>query len=230
MLKQSLEDTIKNGDTDKADEEAAKKAASEEKATDEKDLAITLKNLKESESQLEETKTTCMQVAADHEVSVASRSEELKVIAEAKKILQESTGGAVEQSYDFLQLRSRTDLKRAEVLSAVQRLAKQYHSNALAQLASRIEAVTKLGVASGADPFEKVKGMISDLIAKLEKEAEDAAEEKAYCDDQMAKTKEKKDELEEDLAKLTAKMDKDAATSAALKNDCKELQKRRLIA
>jgi len=103
-------------------------------------------------------------------------------------------------------------------------LAKRYHSSSLAQLASRIEAAVKLGSASGADPFEKVKGMISDLIAKLEKEASDAAEEKAYCDDQMAKTEEKKNELEEDLAKLTAKMDKDAATSAGLKEDVKVLQ------
>jgi len=213
---------------EEAGAEATQKAYCDEqtaKATSEKDLAITVKNLKESESQLENTKTTCMQVAADHEQSVAGRAEELKVIAEAKKILQETTGGAVEQSYSLIQLQSRADLKKAEVLSAVKTLAKRYHSSALAQLASRIEAVVKLGSASGADPFEKVKAMISDLIAKLEKEATEAAEEKAYCDDQMAKTKEKKDELEEDLAKLTAKMDKDSATSASLKNDCKELQK-----
>merc|ERR1719395_319245 len=40
----------------------------------------------------------------------------------------------------------------------------------------------------------------------------------------MAKTEEKKNELEEDLAKLTAKMDKDAANSAGLKQDVKVLQ------
>jgi len=67
--------------------------------------------------------------------------------------------------------------------------------------------------------------MIEGLIAKLEKEADDAAEEKAYCDDQMAKTEEKKSELEEDLAKLTAKMDKAAATSVSLKGEVATLQK-----
>merc|ERR1719487_1727774 len=171
-----------------------------------------------------------MTVASDHEASVAGMNEELKVIAEAKKILTETSAGAVEQSYSLLQvaqgsrLQTRADLKKAEVLTKVKELAKNYHSSALAQLASRIQAVIKLGSAAGEDPFVKVKGMISDLIAKLEKEASEAAEEKAYCDDQMAKTEEKKSELEEDLAKLTAKMDKDAATSASLKGDVKQLQ------
>jgi len=121
-------------------------------------------------------------------------------------------------------MRSRTELRTAEVLNTVRNLAKHFHSASLAQLASRIETVVKLGETDGNDPFEKIKGMISDLVAKLEKEVEDAAEEKAYCDDQMAKTKEKKDELEEDLEKLSAKGDKDAATSAGLKNEVKELE------
>ena len=36
----------------------------------------------------------CLTVAADHKASIRARSEELKVIATAKKILEESTGGA----------------------------------------------------------------------------------------------------------------------------------------
>merc|ERR1719413_321974 len=109
-------------------------------------------------------------------------------------------------------------------MSKVKNLARQFHSSALAQLASRIEAAVKLGTQAGADPFAKVKGLIQDLIAKLEAEAGAAAEEKAYCDDQMAKTEEKKSELEEDIAALTAKIDKAMAKSAALKADVKELQ------
>jgi hypothetical protein len=70
----------------------------------------------------------------------------------------------------------------------------------------------------------KVKGLITDLIAKLEAEASAAAEEKAYCDDQIAKTEEKKSELEEDISTLTAKIDKAVATSTSLKADVKELQ------
>merc|ERR1719443_1671072 len=63
-----------------------------------------------------------------------------------------------------------------------------------------------------------------DLITRLEKEAAAEAAEKAFCDEEMAKTEAKKSELEDDIAKLTAKIDKAAATSARLKDEVKELQ------
>merc|ERR1712217_900424 len=67
-------------------------------------------------------------------------------------------------------------------------------------------------------------GLISDMISKLEAEAQAEASEKAYCDEQMAKTESKQTELEEDIAKLTSKIDTAAARSAGLKEDVKELQ------
>merc|ERR1719410_2678985 len=62
------------------------------------------------------------------------------------------------------------------------------------------------------------------MISKLEKEAQEEATEKAYCDEQMSKTEAKKEELEGDSEKLTSKIDKAAAKSAGLKADVKELQ------
>jgi len=231
MLEQSLTDANENDNKDMADEKAAKSAAEEEKASNTKDLEMTVKALADANSVLASVKNDCMQVAADHEATVAGRNDELKAIADAKKILEDTTSGAVTHSYSLVQLssgrsqmRTSVDLKKAEVITAVQQLARKYHSSALAQLASRMQAVVRLGTAAGEDPFVKVKGLITDLIAKLEAEASAAAEEKAYCDDQIAKTEEKKSELEEDMAALTAKIDKAAATSAALKADVKELQ------
>merc|ERR1719356_1562445 len=121
-------------------------------------------------------------------------------------------------------LRTRTDLANAEVVNLVKRLAQQHHSATLAQLASRIEAIVRYGAADGADPFAKVKGLIADLIAKLEAEGEAEATEKAYCDDQMAKTEFKQTELEDDIAKLTSKIDQASAASTALKAEVKQLQ------
>jgi chromosome segregation ATPase len=62
------------------------------------------------------------------------------------------------------------------------------------------------------------------MIMKLESEAQAAATEKAWCDEQMAKTEEKKSELDEDIAKLTSKIDVASARSTSLKAEVKELQ------
>merc|ERR1719373_430176 len=137
-----------------------------------------------------------MTTAADHEATVAARTEELKVIATAEKILKESSSGAVEQTYSLLQVESKTysklktraDLANSEVVAMVKKLAREQHSAALAQLASRIAVVAKYGARDGADPFSKIKGLISDMISKLEAGAEAEATEKSYCDEQTAKT------------------------------------------
>jgi len=230
MLKQSLTDQME-ADTKDMDEEKSLKASTEEaKATAEGDLAETTKELASDKESLGTAQSTCMQVAADHEATVKSRTEELTAIATAKKILSETSGGAVSQSYSFVQvesssrLQTRTDLANAEVVGLVKKLAKEHHSAALAQLASRISAVIRYGASAGEDPFTKVKGLISDMIAKLETEAKEAATEKAYCDEELSKTEAKKAELEAEIAKLTSKIDLAAAKSASLKEDVKTLQ------
>merc|ERR1719197_207412 len=80
------------------------------------------------------------------------------------------------------------------------------------------------GSTDQADVFKKVKGLIVDMIAKLEAEAKADATEKAYCDDEMAKTEEKKAEREAVIAKLTSKIDLASAKSAELKAEVKVLQ------
>merc|ERR1712226_1116366 len=78
--------------------------------------------------------------------------------------------------------------------------------------------------AGASDPFVKVRGLISEMISKLEAEADAEAEEKAWCDEQIAKTEEKKVDLESDIAKLSAKIDVATAKSADLKKQVKQLQ------
>jgi len=230
MMKQSLEDQIAADTKDMNEEKAGKEAAAEGKATAEGDLATTVKELKGAEEELSTANTNCMTTAADHEATVAARTEELKVIATAEKILKESTSGAVDQTYSLLQvasgsqMKTRADLANSEVITLVKKLAKEHHSAALAQLASRIAVVARYGSRDGADPFAKVKGLITDMITKLEKEAEAEATEKAYCDEQMAKTEAKKSELDDTIAKLTNKIDRAAARSASLKDEVAELE------
>merc|ERR1719473_922627 len=230
MLKLALDDEMAANKKNMAAEKDKLNQCEIDKADAEADLASLTKELAEAEEGLATAQATCMQVAADHEVTVKSRAEELKALAEAKKILMSTTPGAEEQTYSLLQmasgskLRSRADLANMEIVTLIKRLAKQHHSAALAQLASKISIVMRYGTAGGDDPFAKVKGLIMELIDRLLKEAEAEATEKAYCDEQMAKTEAKKSELEDEIAKLSAKIDKAAAASAGLKEDVKQLQ------
>jgi len=234
MLKQSLTDQIEADTKDSNAEKAAKASSQENLAVAKGDLVETSKDLENDKGSLATAGTTCMTVAGDHEATMKSRTEELAALAAAKKALSETSAGAVGQSYSFLEvshqsasgsaLHSRLDLANAEIVNLVKKLAREQHSTALAQLASRIAATVRYGAAAGQDPFAKVKDLIVDMISKLEKEAGSESNEKAYCDEELAKTKAKKEELNNELSKLTSKIDLAAAKSAGLKNDVKEIQ------
>merc|ERR1719440_1669241 len=75
------------------------------------------------------------------------------------------------------------------------------------------------------DPFAKVKGLITDMLAKLEKEAEADATQNAFCEKEMSESNTKKGELETDVEKLTTKIDQASSRSAQLKEEVAVLQK-----
>jgi len=228
MMRQSLQDQLAADQSDMNSEKSAKEAAAQSKATAEGDLATTVSELKDNQQGLATSNSDCMTTAADHEATVAARNAELKVIATAEGILKDSTSGAVGQTYSFVQiasqLKTRADLANSEVITLVKKLAHDHHSAALAQLASRIAVVVRYGGKDGADPFSKIKSLISDMITKLTKEAEGEATEKAYCDEQIAKTSAKKSELDGTISELTNKIDRAASRSASLKEEVVELE------
>jgi chromosome segregation ATPase len=152
-------------------------------------------------------------------------------LAQAKKIIIEATGGATAQTYSFLQMASasrlstRADLANFEAVKYVQKLSEKLGSAALAQLANRMNAAARMGAAAGEDPFAKVKGLISEMIERLLKEAEADAAHKGYCDKEMSETKAKKEELTDEIEALTTKIDKMSADSAKLKEEVATLSK-----
>merc|ERR1719498_1708479 len=73
---------------------------------------------------------------------------------------------------------------RAKLVSHLKDLGHKLHSYALSELAG----------ASVADPFEKIKGIIEDMVAKLTAEMNEEATQKAFCDDEKKKGTAEKEE------------------------------------
>merc|ERR1719502_1106486 len=105
------------------------------------------------------------------------------------------TGGAADLTYDLaqvslLQVSSSEASAGFDAVRFVRRLAQKQGSTALAQLSSRMASVLKLGAGAGDDPFAKVKGLISDMIARLEEEANADATLKGLISDMIARLEE----------------------------------------
>merc|ERR1719491_1012106 len=165
-----------------------------------------------------------MSKASAFEAETKSRGEELQALATAKKIIIEATGAAALDQVAFVQvssaqLTSGQDLHKYEAVRFIRDLAHKQHSGALVQLASQMEAAMH-----ASDGFKKIKGLIRDMIAKLESEADADATKKAWCDRQLADSNAKKSDKTDEISKQSTKIDQMSARSAQLKNEVAALQ------
>merc|ERR1719473_1820461 len=87
-----------------------------------------------------------------------------------------------------------------------------------------MSSAMRLGAAAGEDVFAKIKGLVSDMIATLEQEAEEDATQKAYCDKEIKEATAKKDELTAEKDKLSTSIAQKKAASAKLKEEVATLQ------
>merc|ERR1719183_1005819 len=221
MLKQSLEDEIKYANKELSEAKANLAGSQESKATAEGDLSVTSKDVSEDEEASDDLHHECLARSGDFESETKSRGEELKAIAAAKKAVKEAVGAA-----SFLQFASVTSDEPAKlVFHYVRNLARKQDSKALAQLASRISTAIHLSSGQGDDPFAKVKGLITDMLKKLEEDSAADATHKAYCDKEMAESKQKKLDKKAEVDHLSTKIDQKSAASAKLKEEVADLQK-----
>jgi len=224
MLKQSLEDSIRVATGELNDARKAIGASGERKSAATGDLRVTTSDLAADEEAKATLHHNCMTKASTFEAETKSRGEELKALAEAKKVIEEATGGASLAQTSFLQtarsrLASGADLAGLEVVRLVRDLARKQGSGALTQLASRMSSAMR-----SRDAFAKIKGLISDMIARLEQEAGADATKKAYCDKELSETNTKKEEKSNEIAKLSTRIDRMTARSAQLKEEVAALQ------
>jgi hypothetical protein len=233
MLKQSLEDRLTNAKKDMDQAKKDKAEAGEAKASDEGDLTVTKKDLGEDIKTLGNLHHNCMTKATDFEEETKSRGEELHALAAAKSVIQEMTGAATAQAYDsaasFAQMKMKTDTSTMspdlQAVHQIKRLARHTRSRALMLFSTQLDQAIRSAAMTRDDPFAKVKGMISDMLAKLLAEAGEEAQKKAYCDKEMGETGSKKEDKEDEIEKLTTKIDQASALSTKLQEEVAVLQK-----
>ena len=186
MLKQSLETEIKTmkkrfneASTEKASTEEAMNKAEEKKTETEKTVAA-------DTAYLEELNSSCAAKASEWTERQKTAGEEMATIDKAKEILSEGVVALLEVRTHI----KRDDSRRNSVVALLRKLARE----------TRVYSFSQLAASASSDTFGKVKGLIESMINRLEEEAAQEADAKAFCDTETSKSKAKQ-------ADLTAKMD-----------------------
>jgi len=213
MLKQNLEMQISTMKKRMSEATTEKSGLEDAKASAEEELASTKTTLADDEKYLEELKQSCSAKANEWATRQKDAAGELAAIAKAKEVLE--SGVKV-----FLQVSSKTHAKgdegsdkRSRVISILSKL--EDHSYFFTQIKSEARA---------GGPFDKVKGLIESMITRLEKEAAEEADAKAFCDKETSESKAKQAELTAKSDKSQVRIEKATATIAELKEHIKALQ------
>merc|ERR1719181_2234506 len=149
------------------------------------DLTAQIETATEDREAKAQEKASKLQKAADFESRQQLRTDELAAIDKAIEILSSGavSGAAdkhlpsfVQKPVSFLQLSaSKANPAQQRVAKFLREKGSTINSRVLSALAVRVEA----------DPFEKVKKMIKDLIVRLMEEANEEAEHKGWCDTEL---------------------------------------------
>jgi len=226
MVKQNLENEQKNLKEKLALATKTNAEAKEKSAQAESELVQTKKTKAADEEYSTSLKMECETAAREWGERQASAKEEMQVIEKAKEILVSGVKALVQVSSHTKSRRwgeddeqvtsaeTREDTIRVKLGSFLKKLARQQKSFALAQLAS----------VSAADPFVKIRGLIEEMISKLVAEAQEEATQKAFCDEEMGKSKASKEEKEGLVEKHSSRLEEAESRTAQLTESIKQLE------
>merc|ERR1719264_1134851 len=151
----------------------------------------------EDEKFLAELKVGCATKEKEWAEVCKTRQEELVALAETIKILNDDDSlelfkKTLPSAASLLQLTENAQSMRSQALLAIQEAAKKgAHLRAQPQL--DLIALALKGKSQG---FEKVIGMIDEMVANLKKEQADDEAKKEYCDKEFDVSEDKKKELD----------------------------------
>mmetsp|Transcript_81986 Transcript_81986/g.219349 ORF Transcript_81986/g.219349 Transcript_81986/m.219349 type:complete len:772 (+) Transcript_81986:90-2405(+) len=182
------------------------------------DLKETKETLAADEEFLSGLGTDCDQKAKDYEEVKKSRAEELVAIADTIKML--NSDDALElfkkaiPSPSLLQIASSS----AEVRGRALEVLRKAHRNPKVDLVMMALHGQKGG-------FDKVIGMIDEMVSNLKTEQEDDDKKLEYCKEEIDKTEDEAKELGRKIETLDTRIEKDEETITTLKAEIKELEK-----
>merc|ERR1719235_432136 len=190
MIEQGLNAEIAHGNEKLGLAKSAKVSAEEAIGTATGDQTETAKTKAADEEYSKNLKTECETTAMEWDARQKSAKEEMAAIDKASEIL---TTGVVAFAQVGVKHLSDMDMDdddtssnsylRSRLSDKLTKLGKKYHSFALMQLAGR----------ANSDPFVKVRGLIEEMMAKLLKEAQEEASQKAFCDKEMGESTKSKE-------------------------------------
>lgn len=211
LLKQGMESEIKSLEEQLGDTTHMKQVTTEGLAVAEKDLSLTKKMSSTDAASLRDLKRECERKAEEWEVMTRDANRELTALGKARAILTSKFGALLQAGRSAALVRraareTHQDDAKARALREIQQLGRRLHSTALVALSYR----------AAGDPFGKIRGMIEDMIAKLQHEAGEQATQKAFCDEETMSSMNSKQHKEGKLAKVSARIEKAEASIATL--------------
>jgi hypothetical protein len=228
-----LEQSLNNGITVANDKiSVAKKSVgmkTEEKGSAEGDLGETSASKAADEKYVAQLKHDCEESAANWAQRQESASAEMGAINKAIEILSEGvrvlllqSGAKVGKNDNLAQYDDDDDKPetaeaapaRSKLVQKLKDMSRKFGSYALMEMAG----------SAAMDPFVKIRGLIEDMIGKLLKEAQEEATQKAFCDEEMGKSKKAITEKTLTLDKLQSRLDQASARKAELTAAVKDLE------
>jgi len=224
-------------------------AKSDERSGKQQDLETTQTDAGHDQEFLDELTEQCETKAELFDQRSKTRVDELTAIAGALEELKGTVSGKYQANKKLVGLqvakkgeKAAPDAKWEEDQEAVEEDAKElsflqrrerhnHHAakkRALALLRQRADelkssSISTLVLKVKADHFVKVRGLINDLIAKLEEEAKAEAEQKAFCDEELEKAITKRDENQIEVEKANADITNNDAKIDQLSEDIQGL-------
>jgi len=187
---------------EKGQAEGENKMATESKATDEKALAELQSTCNAAATAWEMRKkdATAEQNAIQKAMDILSSRVKVFLLQEGSKRAKVETGKPV---YPV----------RQQLISHFRSLGQKLHSISMLNMVSAMSVT----------PMEKIKGLITDMIAKLEKEAAEAASTHAFCQEENKKNKDAKEKTQGELDKTNSRLESATAKKQGLEDRIAQL-------